>query len=312
MVLTTLAFVVAAAFAGDDKKPIELPHEWSVGTRYHIEFTRTREDIEAEKAPKVASSRTPVDVEVIAKRANGYTVRWTFGKPVVAAELAVGDALVERVSALVDGLKLDMLTDETGSITDLADPAAMEAHFDAGARALLAELGASKSLAPQDIEKLRQAVAGLKGPAFWASYRRFPTIFYMPSGSSLPVGEKRAYEDHLPNPFGGDPLPSQAYLQLREVRADVKEAIVEWRQTIDPTRAGPILEASIRALAKRTGQVLPTDAALSFDAIEDAATYVYDLTTGVPKSVVVTRATSMAGVRRIDTQRYDVTWPQAK
>jgi hypothetical protein len=77
-------------------------------------------------------------------------------------------------------------------------------------------------------------------------------------------------------------------------------------------KSGPILEASMRAYAKKVGQELPEGKPLTFDAIEDAATYVYDLATGIPRSVVVTRTTVMAGTRRTDTQRYVVTIPKAK
>lgn len=312
MFLATFALMAALAPVGDDKKTIVLPHAWPAGTSYHIEFTKTREDVETDKQPRVESSRTPIDVEVLARRDDGYTVRWTYGRPVLATSAEVGGAIVDKISALVAGLKMDFITDATGSATKLADPLAMEAHFETLSKALLVELDASHSLAPGDLEAVRSAVSALKGPSFQASYLRFPIMFYMPSGASLVLGEKRTYEDHLPNPFGGEPLPSQAYLELRSVRADANEATVEWRQTIDPTRAGPILEASIRALAKRTGRELPGGANLSFDAIEDAATYVYDLATGVPKSVTVTRTTTLAGVRRIDTQRFDVTWPKPK
>lgn len=303
MFLATFALMAALAPVGDDKKTIVLPHAWPAGTSYHIEFTKTREEIEAGQPTKVESTHTPIDVEVLARRDDGFTVRWTHGKPVLATDVAI----VDKVAAFVEGLKMEFIADATGSATKLANPLAIETHLETQSKALLLKLASSKTLAPDEVESVRAAVATLRAQTFQASI-----MFYMPSGASLVLGEKRTYEDHLPNPFGGEPLPSQAYLELRSVRADANEATVEWRQTIDPTRAGPILEASIRALAKRTGRELPGGASLSFDAIEDAATYVYDLATGVPKSVTVTRTTTLAGVRRIDTQRFDVTWPKPK
>jgi hypothetical protein len=304
--LTQLTLACALAFAVEEPQTVRLPGNWPVGTAYHVEFTKSREDIEEGKPTKRNSSRTPIDVEIVAKREDGYTVRWTFGRPVITSETPIDSALVERISTLVEGLKLDMLTDATGSITKLADPAVMDTHFERAAKILFEEIEAQKSLSPTDLASLKKTLAALKGPNLQASYLNFPRVFYMPAGAELTVGEKREYEDHLPNPFGGDPLPSKAYLVLTKVNASAKEAVVDWRQTIDPAKAGPILEASIRALAKRTGQEIPQEGALSFDAVEDASTYVYDLTTGIPKSVVTSRTTMTAGRRRIDTQEFVV------
>ena len=172
---------------------------------------------------------------------------------------------------------MDLLADATGSITTLAEPTAIDAHFAAGSKVLIDELAAQGALTAEEMASLKKAVASMKGAKFQGSYMNFARIFYMPAGSALALGEKREYEDHLPNPFGGEPLPSKAYLRLSKLDAAASEAVIDWRHPIDPAKAGPILEASIREAAKRTGQPLPADASLNFDPIEDAATYVYDL-----------------------------------
>lgn len=310
-ILAALSLVCALA-AGDEKpQTIQLPTAWTVGTKYHVELTDTREDFEGDKPSQRSALRTPIDVEVLAKRDDGYTIRWTFGRPEPVAA-PIESALVARITTLVDGLKLDMLTDATGSITKLVDPAVMDEHFGRAAKSMLEEVAAQKSLSPDELATLRTRLAALKGPNLQAMYLNTPRMFYMPAGANLTLGEKREYEDHLPNPFGGEPLPSKAFLRLTKLDATAREAVVDWRQSIDPAKAGPILEASIRAYAKRTGQELPAEASLSFDAIEDAATYVYDLDSGIPKSVVTSRTTLMAGKRRIDMHELKLTKPAPK
>lgn len=295
----------------EEPKTVRLPTDWSVGTAYHVEFTKTREVHEEGQPTKRDSSRTLVEVEVIAKRDDGYTVRWTLGRPVFTSETPM-EPLVERVAALAAGLKLDMLTDKTGSLTQFADPSAIDAHFTRAAKLLLEEVEARKSLAAAEFEALKQSLHALKGPNLKASYLNSAKMFYMPAGAELSVGEKRAYEDLLPNPYGGDPLPSNAYLVLTKVDATANEAVVDWRQTIDPVRAGPILEASVRAELKLRGQDIPPEIALSFDAIEDASTWVYDLKTGIPKSVMNSRTSVMGGQRRIDSQEFVFSAPAPK
>jgi hypothetical protein len=306
MFLAQLTLACATAFVTEDAKPVQLPHDWAIGTAYHVEFTKTREDVEPGKPTKRNSSRTPIDVEVLGKRDDGYTYRWTFTKPVVETEAPLPGSLVDKITSLVDGMKLDILADASGSAISLADPAAMDAHFERTSKVLVDEVEAQGGLAPTELATLKKAVSSMKGPGFQASYLNFPKLFYMPAGSALAPGQKREYEDKLPNPFGGEPLPSKCYLVLTKLDSAANEAVVDWRQSIDPAKAGPILEASIRAFAKRTGQEIPKEAALNFDAIEDASTYVYDLTTGIPKSVVSTRTTLMAGRRRVDSHEFRV------
>jgi hypothetical protein len=312
MLFSRLTLACAFAFLAEDTKPTQLPHDWAVGTAYHIEFVKTREEIEEGKPVKRNSSRTPIDVEVMAKREDGYTYRWTFTKPTVETEAPLPGSLIDKITNLVDGLKLDVLADASGSITALAEPAAVDTHFERSSNVLIADLESRGGLTTAEMASLKKSLSAMKGPSFQASYLNFPRLFYMPAGASLALGEKREYEDHLPNPFGGEALPSKAYLILTKLDLDKQEAVIDWRQSIDPAQAGPILEASVRAFAKRTGQELPKEASLSFDAIEDASTYVYDIATGIPKSVVSTRTTVMAGRRRVDSHEFKVTRPAPK
>jgi hypothetical protein len=197
-------------------------------------------------------------------------------------------------------------TDATGSVTKLVNAEAMETHFKDATFELASKMESAN--APwQDVQAVVTAAARLKGRGMQDAWLQLATRFYMPSGAALVLGDKRTYEDQLPNPFGGDPLPAVASLVLREVSKDKHDATVEWRSSLDPLKSGPILEASMRAYARKLGQELPEGKPVTFDAIEDAATYVYDLATGIPRKVVITRTTVMAGTRRIDTQRYDVT-----
>jgi hypothetical protein len=306
-----LALVLPLLQSAAKPEAVALPHDWKTGTRYHVELTKSREDYQGETLSKMSSTRTPIDVEVLERRESGYTLRWTFGRPDPAPDEDMTQALANQIAALVEGLKMDLETDALGSVTKLVDPSAMEAHFEAGTQKLFAKLQAAHA-SEQDLEAVRAAATGLKGAGFRGGYLQLASRFYLPSGATLVPGQKQTYEDRLPNPFGGDPLPARASLELHDVRRDLGEAVVDWRLSLDPAKAGPVLEASIRAFARKTGQELPSEASLTFDAIEDAATYVYDLATGIPRSVVTTRTTVMAGTRRVDTQRYVVTMPQTK
>jgi hypothetical protein len=311
MLCGALLLVSSLAQAATKPAPVALPHDWPVGTRHHLELTKLREDDEEDQPPRISSTRMPIDVEVLARREDGYRVRWTFGHPDAAPESNMSSDLEQKVSGLVEGLVMDFDTDVTGSVTKLVNPSAMDEHFKEATLKLAAQMESS-NVPWQDVQAVVVAAEKLKGPSMQNAWLQLPTRFYMPSGATLVPGEKRTYADQLPNPFGGDALPAQSSLTLREVRTEKHEVLVEWRTSIDAEKAAPLLEASMRAYAKKVGQELPPGKPLSFDAIEDAATYVYDLGTGIPRQVVVTRTTIMAGTRRVDMQRYDVTLPLKK
>lgn len=306
MGLARLFLVASAAVLAGDERTVSLPHAWPAGSRYHVEILKSREEFEGGKSVSRNTTRNPVDVEVLARRTEGYTLRWRFGKPVVSTDALIPGALVDRIAGLVEGLTMDLIADASGTVTGLADRASMEAHFERAGGVLVADVEARRALDAAQLDALKRSIAALRGSALESAYLQAPQLLTLPSGARLELGLRREYEDRLPNPFGGEPLPSRGSLVLTRLDRDKGEAVVDWRHAIDPERAGPILEASIRAFAARTGQDLPKEAALAFDAIEDAGTWVYDLATGIPKAAVTTRTTTMAGRRRVDTQEFKV------
>lgn len=308
---STGTFVIAlvAAASAEEPRKVQLPHDWNVGTRYHVEHVGVREEFALEpgaRASAASTTTTPIDVEVVARRAEGYTLRWTYGRPRSDAPASMPAEYADGMLGLVEGLRVEFETDASGSITRLANRAAVEAHFTERSRALLADLRSRPAADEARLAHLATTLTSLRGDTLEAAYTNPARSFYLASGAALVPGERASWEDLLPNPFGGQPLPSVASIVLRDVDAAARTARVEWRRTIDPTKAGPILERSLRERARRAGQELPGEASLTFDAIEDAATWTYDLATGVPRDYVSTRTTTMAGVRRIETQRVTV------
>jgi hypothetical protein len=303
--------IVVALLAQEPARTVTLPSDWAVGMRYHIELTKTREKYERGDLKERALNLTPIDVEVLEKRDDGYTVRWTLGSSAILGREDV-DAMSERIAELNRGLQVDFKTDRQGSFVSLAAPEKIEAEMSKRIDVLGKELLKQGMSADEVAAFTRILSQSYRGESYRALLAKEPQLFYMPSGSSLSVGQKRAWESSLPNPLGGEPLPANAYLELRTLRPEKNEAVVEWRQSIDAVKAGPILEASVREAAKQRGKELPEGVTVNMDALEDAATYVYDSKTGVPRSVEWSRSSVMVGAREINGARFDVTVPAPK
>jgi hypothetical protein len=304
--------VVAAlvAQATEKPKPVALPCSWERGARFSMDLTKSKERWQDGKILSNQATLTPIDFEVADKTKDGYVFRWTLHKSAVVA--GETNPMTEPMAEIMDGIAIDFATDAQGTVVSIVAPEKLESEA-AKRIDLLAKTLAKQGMNADEVASFCRVLGpNFRGPSWRALLMNEPQIFTMPSGAALVLGEKRAYESLLPNPFGGAMLPANAYLQLRAVDADRHEAIVEWRQTVDSDKASPILEASVREAAKRTGQALPAEAALTFDTIEDATTYVYDLKTGWPKSVVWSRSSTMAGVRTIDGLRFEVRPAAAK
>ena len=303
---TRAVLVIGAllAQASEAPKPVALPCAWEKGAHFSMDLTKSKERWQHGKILSNQATVTPIDFEVVDKTKDGYVFRWTLHKSTVVA--GETNPMTDPMAEIMNGVAIDFAADAQGTVVSIVAPEKLESEV-AKRIDLLAKDLAKQGMSAEEVASFCRVLApSFRGAAWHAALMNEPTIFTMPSGSTLVIGEKRAYESWLPNPFGGAMLPAKAYLELRSVDKDKHEAIVEWRQTVDSDKASPILEASVRATAKRTGQELPAEASLSFDTIEDATTYVYDLTTGWPKSVVWSRSSTMAGVRTIDGHRFDV------
>jgi hypothetical protein len=142
MRLVALSIAFALTQAVDKPAPVPFPHDWPVGTRYHVELTKSREDVEEAQPPKVSSTRTPIEVEVIARRDDGYRVRWTFGHPDAASKRALQQRARGKIAGLVEGLRHGLRHRCDGFSDEARRSEAMETHFDAAARKPWCDAGA--------------------------------------------------------------------------------------------------------------------------------------------------------------------------
>lgn len=310
--IATALFVLAAA-AQDAPKPreITLPCDWKVGTQLAITSERGEEHRQGDRLLTSTATRTPLLLEVTERRDDGYTMRWTFGRPEIVVSSEPPAAHADVIASLLDGLVLDLLTDPFGVARAVADPAGLDAQLGRIAKTKHDALVASGT-SPQDARYVLVHAEGARGPMFHASLMRGPQLFLMATGAKLVLGVRNAWDDELPNPFGGAPIPSRSQIWLASVDDAKREAVIEWRNSVDPVRGKSVIEAAIRAEAQRKKQELPPNAVFDLGAIEDASTTTFDLATGWPKSMVYTRTSVMFEVRRIDTVSMDAKLVEAK
>ncbi len=298
-----LGLLLAQTAAQAQDTVVELPTDWRVGAKQRVELVKEKEQYQGQDRSFAGGSRTLVEIEVVRKLEAGFVVRWTFGKTELQGAQSANPVAV-RMANLAADLRLDIRTDAFGSVAGLDNLDEVVSRYRATIEVFfgwLEDTGVDDAAAA----RLRQGVAPLMNPQTVESLSLSdPSLFHLLSGGTFHLGTPQAYEDLLPNPFGGEPFPSKAYFLLQEVKPDEALAVIEWKQVVDPEKAGPILLETLTAMAERMNAPAPTEADLPAVTIEDVAHYVIDTKTGWPVSVTHQRSSVIGDRRRVDRLRF--------
>lgn len=303
--MALLAFWPVDGFAQDQQAVVELPVVREVGERHRLELLKEKEQFVNDERKQEVSSRTLIDVEVVRKLAKGFVIRWTFGKTTLAGA-AAADPLIRDLANRTEGLRLDLRTDASGAVEGLDNPDAVVAYGRRMFEALMATFKA-KGL-PKGIEtQLRGAMAPAMNPTtVEAATLSEPKLLYFPSGGAYRLGAVQPYADLLPNPLGGEPFPSQAHFRLASVDRGENTAVIDWQQTIDPDKAGPILRRTFEALYKRMGRPVPPDMSLPRVLITDEARFIFDMRTGWPRTMSSVRTVGIGAQRTVQRLKFRI------
>ena len=303
MILMALGLFPTQAVAQARDTVVELPSDWQVGERHRIEMIKERERYQGGNRKSSIGSRTIVEIEVLRKSAAGFVIRWTFGKAELR-DAAKTSSLAAKMANLAAGMRLDVRTDALGSAVGLENLDEVMSHYRVATETVIREME-DMGVPETTIAQIRRSISPLTNPAaVEALSLREPSLFHLVMGETFRLGVAREYEDLLPNPFGGRSFPSKAYFLLHNIKPQESRAFIEWKQTIDPEKAGSIMLETLTAMAERMNASAPTEADLSAMIIEDVADYAVDTKTGWPVSVTHERTTAIGGRRRVDRRRF--------
>ena len=298
------ACLLASAPAQDERVEFKLPVNWNAGDRWNLELTKER----IQNGRSAGKSVTPVEMKVVEKSEDGFVILWTYGRTVVEASAAgkemlertANQELLERLTGLVDDLSLRIGTDAMGTPMRLLNQEEVAAALEKAKAALLEWLKGS-GLPGRMLDQVSRTIDGMWRPAYLSkSILKEPGIFLLPSGGSFVVGEKKAYQDRIANPFGSEPFHSRAFFLLESIEPEPGRAKMIWRQSFDREKSREVLEKTVADLMRRAGPGGQADIDLSGLSIEDSAAYVYELKTGLPLTVEHQRAVKIGARSRTD------------
>lgn len=300
---TVLLFCLTlSSVAGQSNKPTEVLPNWETGQKTRYEIVKTRKKTQGELVTLNMTARTGLEIEVLEVNDEGYTLAWTFGETEYDDPKFREDPLVKQMSNLLKGHRIILELDPQAIILGVENWKEIQGSTEEMIEVLTKSLEA-EGLNKTKIEKLGQQVASMFATKQQITElcTREAQIMFMAIGVELVPSQPLAFEDKLPNPFGGEPFPTRAAFTLKENDADSDETTIKWRQTLVPDDARRIMEATLKTLAERIGGPVPdADQLLKF-SVEDQAQFVFEKSTGWIHSATHKRSTRAGGNTQEDT-----------
>ena len=234
---------VARCTPAGNPKSIAIKPKWKIGDRRTVEIQKSREDTELDEPVHVDGT---AQVQVIDTGSKGSSLRWqagaaSFPSAVVLAE----EGELGKIEEDLDPLRIEYATDADGAVEAVGNLSSLRTQVSA----MLTALGEAAGEDEESLANLRRVV---ESDAFLQTAMiEDPATLHSLYGVTLARGETISGEYELPNPFGGEPIPSTASYTLTTPRDRSGCAVI--RATIDADD-----DALPKILREGIGQVSPS------------------------------------------------------
>jgi hypothetical protein len=262
--------------------------------------------------------RSTVAVEIRERIADGWLARWTsFGGELLEADPRMRPML-GVLQALWDGAAIDLLLDEGGRVTGLADPATVKALGATSLDRLMALLLADPSRAPM-ADVLRAAIEPtLTHDVLARSLLKEPAILLGAMGRDYRVGEPLEVRTRIASPIGSGEIPILGRYQVRGLSSRDARADIGWLMVLDRASAAHTVGTAILDVARRAEAAGPgrpgelreavndsgiTDAMATLD-FDDRGDFTVDTATAWPVNVRHVRRIAVGSGLRVETVEF--------
>lgn len=297
-----LVFGAVTARPQGERAALNLMPRWETGEKHRYEMVKTRLKQEGDRVTLNATSITPISLEVLEAGQRGYLIRWVMGKTQVQNPEQTIDPLARTISRLIEDIQILLELDPKGKVLGVRNWVAVQEKVQQFVADVLDENGKS------EIDSTTREAIQQKVLAMVATRERIerlctrdPGMFFFPTGRSYLPGASVVYEDRIPNPLGGDPLPGRGVFHLQRIDSESGTALISWEQTIDPDAGRRVMEKTLKDLAQQLGRPVAEEGFLENLIVRDQALFTVQLLSGWPERINHSRITRIG-----DTYREDI------
>lgn len=281
------------------------------------QLLRYRQDLKSMRDGVITHrSRSTVTLQIRERVAEGWLASWTtLGSELIEADPRVRPIL-EAMQALWDDIPIDLVLDEGGRLTGLADFADVREHGLKSLDNLVAKLAADPTRAPL-AHMLRAAVQTtlVDGVLLAQSLLKEPGILLGAMGHDYGVGEPFEVRTRIASPMGSGEIPVLGRYKVRGISTQEPRADIGWLMVLDHAITARTVGSEVlgvvrqfeTAKAASTGQqqepvaesaIADIAATIDFD---DRGDFIVDTATAWPVSVHHVRRVSASAGSRVDT-----------
>ena len=245
--LCLIVFCVCFCTVGSKAEEIEWHPHWKVGDQFTVELVKERTTDPKEKAVS-NKGRVLLDISIQEKGKDFFIVHCTYGKYELEGAQK-NNPLVAKMMNLSEGLCLKIKTDEDGMPQELTN---VNEIVEKSKKAIdLIEEFLKENKLPQTM--IDQIIAPVS-----AMYKEPQTVeqtmlneialFFLLCGAKLELGNPSEFDESLPNPFQGEPLPGKGSILLKDFDKQTGIASIEYRLSVDKEKAAPFLFAAMQKM----------------------------------------------------------------
>lgn len=284
------------------EEAVKILPRWKQGEKVRLERIGTRQRMKDGKVTsESAPATTAVELEVLKAMERGYLLAWTWGESKFDNPREASNPFELQMANLLQGLRMVIEVDSDGAIGDVRNWRELKSTSDK----MISTAIAAFERAGVEKDRLAKVEVELKGmfetkERAKRAWMKEIGLYFLPLGLSIDRSKPVAFDDELPNLFGGDPFPTKAEFGLKAYDKASGRAIITWKQTPDPEKFRTVLEKTLKDTVKRAGGQPIPEAAFRTLTFEDTAEFTVDVPTGWVHHVTHTRTFKADGVTQED------------
>jgi hypothetical protein len=267
--------------------------QWNVGDQFNVELVKERTTGPKEKNAS-NKGRMLLDIIVREKGKDFYIVHCTYGK--FEMEGAQKDnPLVVKMLNLSEGICLKIKTDEDGMPQELTNTDEI-VKKSLKAIDLLEEFLKDNKLPGATVDQIISPMRTM--------YKENPEMvthvvlneiapLFLFCGAKLELGSPSEFDELLPNPFQGEPLPGKGSILFKDFDKQTGIAAIEYRLSVDKEKAAPLLFAALKKMDTKAS--VPADEEIPQIDFSDITHYRIDTKKGWALSVEHSRDIKLDG-----------------
>lgn len=222
---------------------IDLPLRVEAGLKKKVSYVRDITSVQNGDA-KSENGRIIAFIEILAVDEDEFTATWTT-KSVERGGQMIDENSADAAAYLI-GAPLEFSAALDGSPTEIKNASKiMEDVFNS---TIVGDV--------QDKDALRAAkdmFTNMAPDTLAQVLLKVPSLLSICQGTSLRVGEMVSYETELANPLNGESLPATGSYLLSVAPREGENAVIEWRQEIDPKTGKASLISGMKSLLNKSG-----------------------------------------------------------